>query len=273
MTLMSNFQHSLIPFMQDLCLSPTTTPKAHRWAGVCAIVSMGFVLWFAHPAQANTVHQDDLYKEAQQWVAQQHALPTNQIELRPMDARITVAACSGGWTFDAPFPLQTSVRAICEAPKAQMFIQWSSQQVKLVMPEPAQSAAIQVPATRQALAASRTLPRGSHLDVSMVEWVTVEAQQWSAHHLGDLSVIEGNQLMRDMMAGQIIRRQDIRPSVLVKKGHMVSFQAAAASNFTITATVQAMQDGRMGEQIRLKNPNSGRIISGVVTGLNAVRNP
>jgi flagellar basal body P-ring formation protein FlgA len=30
--------------------------------------------------------------------------------------------------------------------------------------------------------------------------------------------------------------------------------------------VEAMQDGRFGEQIKLKNPESGRILSGVVKG-------
>jgi len=32
-----------------------------------------------------------------------------------------------------------------------------------------------------------------------------------------------------------------------------------------------MQDGRLGQQIRLKNPNSGRILSGVVIASNEVR--
>jgi len=35
--------------------------------------------------------------------------------------------------------------------------------------------------------------------------------------------------------------------------------------------VEAQQDGHMGEQIRLKNTESGRLLSGVVTGPNAVR--
>ena len=35
--------------------------------------------------------------------------------------------------------------------------------------------------------------------------------------------------------------------------------------------VEALQDGRMGEQVRLKNTESGRQISGVVVGPNLVR--
>ena len=80
-----------------------------------------------------------------------------------------------------------------------------------------------------------------------------------------------SELMRDMLPGQVLRRQDIRPSVLVKKGQMVSFQVGQSANFMITATVQALQDGRMGEQIRLKNPESGRSLTAVVTGLNMAK--
>jgi flagella basal body P-ring formation protein FlgA len=35
--------------------------------------------------------------------------------------------------------------------------------------------------------------------------------------------------------------------------------------------MEAMQDGRMGEQVKLKNPDSGKQVSGVVTGPNAAK--
>jgi flagella basal body P-ring formation protein FlgA len=34
---------------------------------------------------------------------------------------------------------------------------------------------------------------------------------------------------------------------------------------------EAQQDGILGEQIRLKNPESGRSLTGVVTGFNAAK--
>jgi flagella basal body P-ring formation protein FlgA len=43
------------------------------------------------------------------------------------------------------------------------------------------------------------------------------------------------------------------------------------SGFLITVRVEALQDGRMGEQVRLKNTESGRQISGVVTGPSTVK--
>lgn len=253
-------------FLQDLCRPLNPLLQAGRWGVVCGLAASGFAVAQAPPAPS-------LPQQAQHWLAEQHAVKPELIAMRPMDQRIQVPTCVGAWAFDAPFPGQNSVRAVCDSPKTQVFLQWTSQRVKLTLPVPPRAAPTEIAAPRQALAASRTLPRGSHLDATMVQWVDVPANQWSAHHLNDEGVVQGSQLMRDMLPGQVIRRQDIRPSVLVKKGQMVSFQVGQSSSFTINATVQALQDGRMGEQIRLKNPDSGRILSGVVTGLNTVQTP
>ncbi|CAN1524933.1 FlgA Flagellar basal body P-ring biosynthesis protein [Burkholderiaceae bacterium] len=258
--------------LQDLC--PTLSPQRQTrpWVGAWALWVLTLLL-LSPTAHAKERTDPTLLDQVQAWVAQQQGVEPSQIKTKPLDKRIPVPACLSGWTFEAPFPGQASVRAQCESPKAQLFVQWTSLRVKLTLPAPTRQSMAPVMTTKSALAASRTLPRGSHLDESMVQWVEVPAGQWSAHHLSDLSVVQGSQLMRDMVPGQVIRRQDIRPSVLVKKGQMVSFQVGQSANFMITATVQALQDGRMGEQIRLKNPDSGRILSGVVTGLNAVKTP
>lgn len=258
--------------LQDLCPPLPPQRRTRPWVGAWALLAL--VLFLSSPsAHAEERTDQALLEQVQHWVAQQQGVQPALIKTSPLDKRITVPACPSGWKFEAPFPGQASVRAQCEAPKAQLFVQWTSPRVKLTIPAPARQSVAAEATIKSALAASRTLPRGSHLDQSMVQWVEVPAGQWSAHHLSDLSVIQGSELMRDMVPGQVIRRQDIRPSVLVKKGQMVSFQVGQSANFMITATVQALQDGRIGEQIRLKNPDSGRILSGVVTGLNTVRNP
>lgn len=258
--------------LQDLCPPISSLRRTRPWVGAWALWALALFL-LSPAAHAKERAGPSLLDQVQAWVAQQQGVEPSQIKIKPLDKRIPVPACPSGWTFEAPFPGQASVRAQCESPKTQLFVQWTSPRVKLTLPAPTRQSMAPATTTKTALAASRTLPRGSHLDEGMVQWVEVPAGQWSAHHLSDLSVIQGSELMRDMVPGQVIRRQDIRPSVLVKKGQMVSFQVGQSANFMITATVQALQDGRMGEQIRLKNPDSGRILSGVVTGLNAVKTP
>jgi flagella basal body P-ring formation protein FlgA len=44
-----------------------------------------------------------------------------------------------------------------------------------------------------------------------------------------------------------------------------------SKDFQITIRMEALQDGRLGEQVKLKNPESGRQVSGVVTGPNLVK--
>jgi flagella basal body P-ring formation protein FlgA len=41
--------------------------------------------------------------------------------------------------------------------------------------------------------------------------------------------------------------------------------------FLITVRAEAQQDGLRGDQIRLKNPESGRSLTAVVTGMNTAR--
>jgi len=68
-----------------------------------------------------------------------------------------------------------------------------------------------------------------------------------------------------------LRSHDVRRAVLVKQGQSVLLTVTQGNGFSITARVDALQDGKMGDQIRLKNPESGRILSGVVTGPNTAK--
>jgi flagella basal body P-ring formation protein FlgA len=88
-----------------------------------------------------------------------------------------------------------------------------------------------------------------------------------------MAAAQGAELTRDMRPGQVLSKNDIRPSVMVKKGQLVTIHIGEPGKMNISAQLQALQDGRMGETINLKNPESGRLLSGVVTGLNVVRNP
>ena len=86
-----------------------------------------------------------------------------------------------------------------------------------------------------------------------------------------LKDVELAESMRDIPAGTVLRSYDIKRSLMVKKGQSAMLTVGQGSGFTVRVGVEAQQDGHMGEQIRLKNTESGRLLSGVVTGPNAVR--
>ena len=67
------------------------------------------------------------------------------------------------------------------------------------------------------------------------------------------------------------RTGNLTATVLVKRGQTVLMSVGQAQGFQITARVEALQDGRMGEKVQLKNSESGKILSGVVKGPNSVQ--
>jgi flagella basal body P-ring formation protein FlgA len=89
--------------------------------------------------------------------------------------------------------------------------------------------------------------------------------------LEQVSQVLHAELARDVRADTPLRSQDIRPTVLVKRGQMVLMSIGQAQGFQISARVEALQDGRYGEQIKLKNRDSGRMLTGLVKGPNQVQ--
>jgi flagella basal body P-ring formation protein FlgA len=64
---------------------------------------------------------------------------------------------------------------------------------------------------------------------------------------------------------------DIRRAIMVKQGQTVMLSIGNKAEFQISIRMEAMQDGRLGEQVKLKNPETGRQVSGVVTGPNMAK--
>ena len=82
------------------------------------------------------------------------------------------------------------------------------------------------------------------------------------------------EVVRDIPAGTVLRSYDIKRSLMVRKGQSAMLtvgQNGRGGGFQISVRVEAEQDGHLGEQIRLRNPESGRLITGVVTGPNAAK--
>ena len=72
-------------------------------------------------------------------------------------------------------------------------------------------------------------------------------------------------MVRDISAGTALRSSDVCRVLMVKQVQMVMLTINKGNSFATVARVEALQDGRLGDQIRLKYPESGRLLSGVVT--------
>jgi flagella basal body P-ring formation protein FlgA len=128
----------------------------------------------------------------------------------------------------------------------------------------------QEPPKRWVLVASVPLQRGMTLNETHVERVQVDTLGMPVNVLELASEVIYAEVVRDVRPGVPLRSHDIRPAVLVKRGQVVLLSVGQTQGFQISARVEAMQDGRFGEHIKLKNRDSGRELSGRVQGPNQV---
>jgi flagella basal body P-ring formation protein FlgA len=126
-------------------------------------------------------------------------------------------------------------------------------------------------ATRTVVVAKRLLQRGTILQADMLEETQASANQADTQLLTSLKDAQQAELTRDMPAGQPLRVSDLRRAVMVKQGQVVMLSIGEKAEFQISVRMEAMQDGRLGEQVKLKNPESGKQVSGIVTGPNAAK--
>ncbi len=129
--------------------------------------------------------------------------------------------------------------------------------------------------SRQWLALRQDLRRGSPLGAQSVNLASagLPLQRGLGEPIEDASTLEHMELVRDKLAGQVLYTHDIQPTLLVRRGQFIAVTMQAVPGLTITARLEALQDGRIGETVRLRNLESGRIVSAVVVGPNAARLP
>jgi flagella basal body P-ring formation protein FlgA len=79
----------------------------------------------------------------------------------------------------------------------------------------------------------------------------------------------GKRVRKDVPAGTIVTPQALEEQVLVQKGEIVNV-TAENKRIAVHTSAKALDKGRMGETIRVKNLTSGKEVFGKVTGSNAV---
>lgn len=249
-----------------------------------------------------------LTDQARVWVARQLSMPVARVQVQNPDPRLRTPRCVGGLQFDAPFSNLNTVRVRCAEPAWQLYLraQWDEPDAALAQtgapagaaspvfaggtaggpstvapgaaagmatgtsPAPAQTTTAAAREPRRALAPSQTISRGALLSPASVDWVMVPARDADSTLVTDPAALLQVEAVRDLPAGQPLRHTDIRAAVLVRQGQLVTL-TVGQGGFTITVRLEAMQDGRMGDRVMLRNAESGRTVSGVVTGLNSAR--
>lgn len=252
---------------------PSAHKRSHAWA-----VALLAGLW-AGLAGAQTAGHAQLNEGARQWVAEQTQTPLSALQVTPLDPRLNIPACAQRIQFDMPFGNRQSVRARCDQPTWQHFVQVMARPEALPTPA-ASSPSAQVPTAqrmqpglvmRQVLVANQAIRRGSVATPHQFSLVEMALPSGENSYLSDASALTHMELQRDLPAQTALRTYDLKAAQMVRRGQLVMVSSGEGKGFLITLRAEAQQDGILGEQIRLKNPESGRSLSAVVTGFNAAR--
>ena len=253
--------------MQMLCRIDKHFFRSSLLAGFAAL------LWMSSPSSwsAGASTSEQLYSQIRQWEAQERHMRPEQIEVGELDYRVQVLPCAYPLSMDHPFASQETVRVRClgahaSSPQWQLYLQ-----VSAAKPTSAPANIEPTTVTRQVLVAKQLIPHGVKLDASMLQEVTQTVSRQDNQLLKSAKDVELAEVVRDISPGSVLHSYDVRRSVLVKQGQSAMLSIGSSNTFQVTVQAEAQQDGFMGDQIRLKNAESGRILYGVVTGPNALR--
>lgn len=102
-------------------------------------------------------------------------------------------------------------------------------------------------------------------DFSLTKLQPVAAR--GAMSAADLS---GMEMVRSLPAGAVVRRTDVAPRQLVRRGEPVSIVVRDGA-LTIRMGGRALSGGGMGQRVRVVGQNAGQTMDGVVDGPGTVR--
>ncbi len=249
------------------CLKNADTQRFKRWGMWLAVCVLSHAqLGFAADSIVADSGFESLQQQAQQWAATHPSFQGKPVQVVPVDARIKVQSCQQNLQFEHPFPNQPAVRVRCAQPIWQLFVNLNTGQAMApVNRNPA------APVLHKVLVSKELLKRGTVISPDMFSEAEMPAAGMENQIISDAKLLKNMQLVRDLTPNTPLRSYDVKTAVLVKRGQEVQVTAGEGQGFSITMRAEALQDGGLGEQIRLKNVESGRSLSGVITGPNAAK--
>lgn len=196
----------------------------------------------------------------QQWA---QALRANNPGLRlepawqKVDPRLKLATCS-----HLPAAKQSgnrvvgrsSVRLSCSAPA------WSL------------NVGVTVKGYRRLVVTQVPLERGELLQASSLALEEREINDNSGGQFDSVSSLEGYTAKRSIPRGKVLTRMMLEAPKLVRKGQVVVIEAGTDA-FSVRTDGTALTDGGLGDIIKVKNNQSGRVVEGAVAGEGRIRIP
>lgn len=115
---------------------------------------------------------------------------------------------------------------------------------------------------------NKALGQGSVIGKADLDWVKLPAER-AADYLRNANDLVGMELRRQMPEQTALRPQDLLPARVVLRGQLVAMQINLPS-MQIAAQGRALQDGAVGDVIRVTNTQSNRVVEAKVAGAGVV---
>ncbi|MDA0126973.1 flagellar basal body P-ring formation chaperone FlgA [Vibrio sp. MarTm2] len=219
--------------------------------------SIGFLLFFlSFSATSATESQISLIQQA----AEQHIL--DNIE-SPVGGNLNAKAASIDsriFATDCPTGLQTSSTSTNpNASNITVLVECQNDNWRVYVP-------VRLTRTGPQVTLTTPLSRGQIIASTDVTISMVDLQRYRRQGFSTLDAVIGAKTKKNLRSGEVIEENDI---CVVCRNETVTIKAVK-SGMVITTKGVALTDGSHGEQIRVKNSKSNRIIEGRVTGISEV---
>ncbi|WP_157956935.1 flagellar basal body P-ring formation chaperone FlgA [Salinicola aestuarinus] len=121
-----------------------------------------------------------------------------------------------------------------------------------------------VSATIRHLVAARTLDPGDPVDAAALTWATTDITRLQRGYLDSMERVTGKVATRRIPSGATLTDAMVRAPWLVERGSSVVL-VARGDGFSISRSVEALDNGGLGSSVRLKTQNN-QILQGRVIG-------
>ena len=180
-----------------------------------------------------------------------------QISVNPLDSRLKLAACDEHLKFTINETQRNlsrvTVKVSCEDIK-----KWS-----IYVPT-------SVKLMGNVIVSSRNINRGEVIDDADLTYQLANIAQTRGTYLVDMDRASGMELKRNIRAGEIVSLQNLVMPDVIEKGQEITIESASPF-LKVSAQAVALKSGHVGEQIKVRNSHSERIVSATVVGPGLVR--
>lgn len=116
---------------------------------------------------------------------------------------------------------------------------------------------------------SQSITTGERIDTASLTTHDVDTSKVYASTITEASQLAGMQATRPLRAGEPINRLHVKPVVDVMRNSLVSL-VYRKPGMELTGNGQALEDGKIGQTIRVMNPDTRATLVGVVVAANQV---